>query len=170
MEALIMQITRHGATMQTNGDALALGHELPRFSVENAQHQPVSNADMTGDMTLISVVPDINTRVCSISTKAFNQAMDSFQDISFYTISTNTVDQQQNWCAAEDVTKMQLLSDTDASFGRAMGLYTPDNGTDARSVWITNRDGVVVYREVITEQTDEPDYASALAFLETHRG
>ena len=165
-----MEITRHGEPMQTNGDALALGHELPRFNVENADHKPVSNTDMEGKLTLISVVPDINTRVCSISTKQFNQAMDSFQDINFYTVSTNTVEEQQNWCAAENVTKMQLVSDVDADFGRAMGLYTPDNGTDARSVWVVNRDGVVLYRELIVEQTNEPDYASALAFLETHRG
>jgi len=164
-----MEITRHDNPMQTNGTPPSLGANLPEFKVSDANGKTEETTDLLGKLTLISVVPDINTRVCSISTKQFNQAMDQFDGINFYTISTNTVAEQQDWCAAEDVTKMQLLADPDGDFGQAMGLYVPDNHTNARSVWITDADGKVVYRELITEQTHEPDYASALAYLETHR-
>ncbi|BAN73695.1 MULTISPECIES: thiol peroxidase [Lacticaseibacillus] len=164
-----MEITRHGTVITTNGNPTALGEKLPAFTVTDAKGQPVKTSDLSHRLTLISVVPDINTRVCSISTKHFNQDMDEFDNVDFYTISTNTPQEQQSWCAAENVTKMQLLSDQNANFGKAMGLFVADNHTDARSVWIVDGTGTVKYRELITEQTHEPDYTSALAYLEAHQ-
>lgn len=164
-----MQITRHNAPQETVGTPPNLGHQLPNFQLTDANGNTVSTKDFAGRYSLISVVPDINTRVCSISTKQFNQAMDGFDGVGFYTISTNTTAQQANWCAAEDVHHIQLLSDDDADFGTAMGLYVADNHTDARSVWIIAPDGHIAYRELIIEQTQEPDYGSALAYLEAHQ-
>ncbi|WP_125703956.1 thiol peroxidase [Lacticaseibacillus daqingensis] len=162
-----MQITRHGTPQETNGTPPMIGHALPAFTLQTAT-TPLTTADLTGHYSLISVVPDINTRVCSVSTKNFNVAMDAFPDIRFYTVSTNTRDQQQNWCAAENVHHIQLVSDESGDFGRAMGLFVPDNHTDARSVWIIAPTGHIVYRELILEQTEEPDYDAALAYLEAH--
>lgn len=163
-----MQITRHGEAQQTTGEPPLIGHELPAFQAVTASGTAFDQSHLKGRYSLISVVPDIDTRVCSISTKNFNQSADRFDGINFYTISTNTTQQQADWCANEDVKKMQMLSDVDASFGRAMGLYVEANNTDARSVWITDPTGKIVYRELIVEQTQEPDYDSALAYLETH--
>lgn len=164
-----MEITRHGTAIMTNGTPTAIGEKLPVFTVKDAQGQSLTTQDLSRRLTLISVVPDINTRVCSISTKHFNEDMDAFDNVDFYTISTNTPQEQQTWCAAENVKKMQLLSDQDADFGKAMGLFVADNHTDARSVWIIDDTGTVKYRELITEQTHEPDYTSALAYLEAHQ-
>ncbi|MEA0973677.1 thiol peroxidase [Lacticaseibacillus paracasei] len=164
-----MEITRHGEALTTNGTPIELGEQLPTFTVTNAQAKPVTTQDLSKRLTLISVVPDINTRVCSISTKHFNEDMDASDHTDFYTISTNTPQEQQSWCAAEGVKKMQLLSDQNGDFGKAMGLFVADNHTDARSVWIVDGTGTVKYRELITEQTHEPDYTSALAYLEAHQ-
>lgn len=164
-----MQVNFHGESLTTNGEPPKLGQVLPEFTVQTADGSALTSADLTGKYTLISVVPDINTRVCSISTKHFNQTMDQFSGIRFLTVSTNTIEQQQAWCAAEGVTKMELVSDAKHDFGTAMGLFIDAKQLDARSVWIINPQGKIAYRELIDEQTNEPDYASALAYLETHQ-
>ncbi len=164
-----MEITRHGNKQETNGAALSIGAQFPDFAVTAADGTTVGSADFAGKYTLISVVPDINTRVCSLSTKKFNQDADKFTNINFITVSTNTTAEQASWCAAEGVQQMQLLSDTAKSFGQAFGLYVDENHTDARSVWIANPEGKIVYRELVLEQTEEPDYESALAYLEAHQ-
>ncbi|WP_225046663.1 peroxiredoxin [Lacticaseibacillus kribbianus] len=163
-----MQITRHGTPLQTSGDPARIGQALPSFTLQDASGKPVGPADWAGKYTLISVVPDINTRVCSVSTKRFNAAMDDFTGINFITVSTNPATVQQSWCAAEGVSSIQLLSDEQGDFGRAMGLLVADGNTDARSVWVVDPTGKISYRELVLEQTDEPDYDSALAYLETH--
>ena len=164
-----MEITRHGEKQETNGNVPALDHQVPDFAVTTAEGAKLTAADLKGEYSLISVVPDINTRVCSISTKTFNKSVDQFAKVHFLTVSTNTTADQASWCAAEGVKSMKLVSDTDHNFGDAFGLYIPAKGTDARSVWILNPEGVIVYREIVMEQSDEPDYSAALAYLEAHQ-
>ncbi|MCI1890615.1 MAG: peroxiredoxin [Schleiferilactobacillus harbinensis] len=163
-----MQVTRNGAPVLVEGEPIRRGATLPKFTLTDAHGAYYTTAMMLGTPALISVVPDINTRVCSISTKKFNQDVDQFPGINFYTISTNPVGEQQNWCAAEGVQKMQLLSDSEGSFGRAMGLFIPTSNVLVRSIFIIDGKGEIRYQEIIDEQTHEPDYDAALSFLETH--
>lgn len=160
-----MDITKKGQSLQTLGQNPEIGQQVADFTVYDKNGQPQTPATLFDKLTLISVVPDINTSVCSISTKRFNEEADKFTGINFYTISTNEPADQQVWCAAENVEKMQLLSDKDASFGKAFGLYEPVNKFDSRSIWIIDQTGKVVYRELIIEQVNEPNYQAALDFL-----
>ncbi|WP_057745765.1 peroxiredoxin [Liquorilactobacillus capillatus] len=163
-----MEIAFHGEAGQTNGTPFKLGEVFPHSTLKNAANESIDITAAQGKFSLISVVPDINTRVCSLSTKRFNQEVDKFTNINFYTVSTNTVAEQQQWCAAEGVTKMVLLSDATGQLGKELGIYIAANKIDARSIWILDEAGTIVYRELIVEQTNEPDYQSALAFLREH--
>ena len=162
-----MKITRHDEPLSTNGTPVDVNGVFPEFTVQNAKGENVSSSDLLKKVTFISVVPDINTSVCSISTKKFNQDVDKYSNIAFYTVSTNTIEEQVNWCATEGVKNMQLLSDKAFDFGKNTGLYVADNDTDARSVWVLDNDGKVLYRELVIEQTNEPDYESILQFLDS---
>lgn len=148
-----MKVTFKGKEVKLIGIPPKVGDSMPNFTVLNKDKHKVS---------LISVVPDINTPVCSIQTKTFNKKMDQFPNVNFLTISTNTIQDQQNWCAAEDVKNMQLLSDENLSFGKATGLLIPDSGILARSVWILDPNGKIAYREIVDEITHEPNYDAAL--------
>ncbi len=140
---------------------------MPAFAVKDAADTVKTGTQLFTKVSLISVVPDIDTRVCSLSTKRFNQEVDKYNNINFYTISTNTLEQQKNWCAAEGVAKLELLSDATAEFGKAMGLYVEEKGIDARSIWIVDTKGTVLYQELLAEQSNEPNYAKALEFLDS---
>lgn len=157
-----MKITMHGKPLETNGQPPQIGDQFPKFELTTTTAQKISSAKITGKYTLISFVPDINTRVCSLSTKKFNQAIDNFPNINFLTISTNTPEQQKNWCAAEGVTKMKLVSDQDHVLGQDLGLYVAAGKFDSRSVWLLNPAGKIIYRELIIEQSNEPAYSQAL--------
>ncbi|MBC6356038.1 thiol peroxidase [Lactobacillus helsingborgensis] len=160
-----MQVTMKNEPLSTNGEPPKIGEQLPNFKVKQADGSFATVDKLIDRPTLISVVPNINTSVCSISTKHFNGEVDKFADINFYTISTNTPEEQKNWCAAEDVTKMKLLSDEEFDFGKNMGLFIADTKFDSRSIWIVDANKKVLYRELISELTNEPNYAEALAFL-----
>lgn len=140
---------------------------MPAFAVKDAADTVKTGTQLFTKVSLISVVPDIDTRVCSLSTKRFNQEVDKYNNINFYTISTNTLEQQKDWCAAEGVAKLELLSDATAEFGKAMGLYVEEKRIDARSIWIVDTKGTVLYQELLAEQSNEPNYAKALEFLDS---
>lgn len=144
----------------------AVGDQLPKFDVMNVNQQSITSENLlTDQILLISVVPDINTSVCSLQTKHFNEAVDQHPNVNFVTISTNTIAEQKDWCAAENVKNMRMLSDADHHFGDAMGLFVPELKLDLRSVWIIDPDGTIKYSEILTDQGQEPNYAKALKQL-----
>lgn len=161
-----MEVTRRGEVETLVGNPPEVGVTLPHFKIFNAQGERIKTHDLIGKITLISVVPDINTKTCSLQTKKFNKTMDQYPDVRFITVSTNTIKQQAAWCAAEDVDNIEMMSDSEESFGYEMKLLIPNSGTLARSIFIIDDTGTIVYRQIVTEQVDEPDYLEAVTALE----
>lgn len=160
-----MEITINGQHRQLVGNPPQVGEKLPHFKVFDKQGEKIKTRFLLGKVTLISVVPDITTSVCSLQTKHFNEAVDQFRDVRFLTVSTNLAEAQQKWCAAEGVKNIELVSDHEQSFGYSMKLLIPDEDVLARSVWIIDKEGKIVYRQLVSELTDEPDYDAALDAL-----
>ena len=88
-----------------------------------------------------------------------------FSKPTLISVSTNTIEDQQNWCAAEGVKNMKMVADSEQSFGYALKVLIPDEGILARSIWVLDADGKIVYEQVVPEVVDEPDYDAALAAL-----
>ncbi|QEA58964.1 thiol peroxidase [Leuconostoc koreense] len=160
-----MNVLLNGNKVALEGDPLKVGDEVPHFKLIDQNNEKIKTADLLGKVTLLSVVPDLNTDICSLQTRRFNQAVDQFTDVNFVTISTNTVAEQRDWCAAEGVQNMRMLSDEQESFGYATKLYVPDTGFDTRSIYIIDATGVVLYSQIVPEISDEPDYDAALTAL-----
>ena len=161
-----MEFTKKGQTLMTNGTPLNVGDQLPDFTVINQDNQTVTKQDLITKTTLISVVPNINTPVCSLSTKHFNDDIVKYPTVNFMTISTNTVAEQQAWRQQSAVTRMPMYSDVNHHFGEAMQLFIASANIDARSVWIVDQTGKILYRELVTELSHEPNYDAALTFLQ----
>ena len=152
--------------MQLSGTPPQAGDAAPDFSLTQGDLSKVTLADSAGKIRIISVVPSIDTGVCAIQTKRFNEAVDSLPDsVVFYTVSVDTPFAQKRWCGAEGVEKLTMLSDyKGGAFGRDWGLYIAEPlGTHARAVFVVDGDGKIAYAELVPEITQEPDYESALA-------
>lgn len=165
-----MEVTRDGEVEQLVGNPPEIGEQLPHFKVFNAQDQRVKTRELIGKPLVISVVPDINTRICSLQTRKFNKTMDQFKDVRFITVSTNTPAEQAAWCAAEGVEQMEMMSDKEESFGYEMKLLIPQTGLLARSVYIVDENGEIIYRQIVEEQVHEPNYLAAINKLKKLTG
>ena len=161
-----MEVTVNGEKMQLVGNPPEVGTEIPHFKLFDAQNQRVKTRELLGKPTLFSVVPDINTSVCSLQSRKFNKAMAEYPDVRLITVSTNPINEQKGWCAANGIPNAELLSDYEQSFGYAMKLLIPDEGVLARSIFLIDADGKIVYRQIVPEMTHEPDYLAALNAVE----
>lgn len=157
-----MNLEFKGQTVDTIGQPLSVGDNFPNFAVFNKNNQEVKLSNLLDKPLLISVVPNINTSVCSIQTKRFNEEIDNHSAINFVTISTNTVEEQSHWCAAENVRNMQMLADVNRDFGKKSNLWIKDLDILARSVWVINTNGEITYSEILPVQTNEPSYDKVL--------
>lgn len=156
-----MIVTKKGEEVEVIGTQPEMGSKAPDFSLKNLRDEVVNLADFVGTPVLISVVPDIDTRICSLQTKRFNQEAAQVEGVKFITISNNTKTEQANWCAAEGV-DMEILHDTEGSFGEAYGLFIPAMGRLARGIFVIDKEGNISYEAISTEIAEEPDYATAL--------
>lgn len=159
-----MNITKGEDILTLVGTERKVGDKAPDFTLNNLEDEAISLSQLLTQPVLLSVVPDIDTRVCSIQTKRFNKEAAEIDGAALVTISKNTKEEQANWCAAEGV-DMEMLHDTEFTFGRKYGVLIESLGLLARSVFVIDKDGTIVYREIVSELTDEPDYSAALTEL-----
>jgi thiol peroxidase len=157
-------ITMKGNPLTLAGKALKVGDRAPDFGVLDNNLSPVSLGAYKGKVCIISAVPSLDTPVCDIETRRFNQeAANLSQDIVILTVSMDLPFAQKRWCGAAGVDKVITLSDhKDASFGAAYGVLIKELRLLARAVFVVDRKGVIQYIEVVKELTQEPNYEAAL--------
>ncbi|MGN7388322.1 thiol peroxidase [Sporosarcina sp. SAFN-015] len=149
------------------GKEVTVGDKAPDFTVLSNDLQPVTLNDSKGKVRLISVVPSLDTGVCSEQTRKFNEEATSFgDDVVVLTISVDLPFAQARWCGAEGINNVQTLSDhRDLSFGEAYGVVMKEFRLLARSVFVVDQDDTIAYVEYVSEGTDHPDYEKAIAAI-----
>ena len=161
-------ITFKGNPMTLEGNDLAVGASAPDFKLHYADAgiQTLVLDDLKGKPALISVVPSLDTGVCAIQTKKFNEELASLGDkINAVTVSRDLPFAQARFCGAEDI-KMRTASDYQThQFGTDYGLTIEELKLLTRAVLVLDANGNVAYQEIVSEVTDEPDYAAAMAAL-----
>ncbi|MBS4770596.1 peroxiredoxin [Carnobacteriaceae bacterium zg-ZUI240] len=158
-----MFITRkdYDKTFELFGTQPTLNDKAPDFTLPSTKGRNVSLHDLKGQVTILSVVPNINTRVCAIQTREFNQRASQLKGINFFTIARNTLDEFSQWCAGEGL-DLENLSDVDGTFGKAYGLIMSELNLLARSVFVIDQSLNIAYMEIVSEMTDEPAYQAPI--------
>jgi len=153
-----------GKQLTLVGNEVKAGDTAPDFEVLNEMLEPVRLSSFSGKVVVIVSVPSIDTPVCDLEARRFNEEAGKLgDDIVVLTISMDLPFAQKRWCAAAGVTNVQLLSDhRDASFGNSFGVLIKELRLLARSVFVIDRADTVRYIQLVEETTDEPDYEAVL--------
>ncbi len=162
-------ITLEGNEINTNGDLPAVGSAAPDFTLTNGELGDVTLESYVGAKILLNIVPSLDTGICAISTKRFNEAAADHEDTVFLTVSADLPFAQGRFCEAENVDKVQTLAIMrDRNFAKDYGVLIVDGplkGITARAVVILDESHNVTYTELVPEIAQEPDYDKAIAAL-----
>ena len=160
-----MQVTFKGTPLTLLGRQLQVGERAPDFTCLSRELKPVSLSDFAGRLKLISSVPSLDTPVCEMQTRRFNQEAEKLPaSVQPLTISMDLPFAQGRFCATHGIERMLTLSDhRDASFGAAYGLLVKELRLLARSVLVLDGDDVIRHFQIVPELTEHPDYEAALA-------
>jgi thiol peroxidase len=158
-------VTAHGTPVTLLGPGLKVGDLAPDFTVVDEAFRPVRLADFKGKTVLISAVPSLDTGVCAIQTKRFNDEAEKLPaGVAVLTISEDLPFAQTRFCGAESIKNIRVLSDSvHRDFGLRYGVLIKETALLARSIWVIGPDGRLRYREIVPELTHHPDYDRALA-------
>lgn len=163
-----MTVTMKGQPVTLEGPDLKAGDKAPDFTLANAELKPVTLDDVTAHGTknaLLIVVPSLDTGVCSMESAKFNSRIAEFPaDVVAYVVSRDLPFAQARWMKEQGDVKLQMLSDfREHSFGPAYGVLIKELGLLARSVFIIGKDKTVLYKQLVPEVTQEPDYEAVIA-------
>jgi len=158
-------ITLFGKKVTVNGSPLKVGQALPAFTLTANDLTDLSSDAFKNKVLIVSVLGSLDTPVCSIQTKHFNQELSKLpQDVVVLTVSRDLPFAQKRWCGAEGATKVVTASDyKHRTFGPAYGTEVVESALLARAVFVADRKGVIQHVEYVNEITTEPDYSKALA-------
>ena len=138
------------------GPALKVGDPAPEFSAVDGDWKTVSLRDLRGKIILISAVPSLDTGVCSIQTKRFNEQAASLPDtVAVVTISQDLPFAQQRFCSAEKIDRIRVWSDhVGREFGFRYGVMIKGLMLLSRSIFVIGADGRICYLEIVPELTN----------------
>ena len=157
-------ITMKGNPLTLVGQELKIGHMAPDVVLANNDLESVSLSSYRGKVCIISSVPSLDTPVCDMETRRFNEEAGALgDDVAIITVSMDLPFAQKRWCGAAGVDKVITLSDYgDMSFGNAYGVLIKELKLLARAVFVLDRQGAIQYIQLVNEVTEEPGYQEIL--------
>ncbi len=157
-----------GRPLTLVGGELRVGEQATDFEAVATDLSSVKLSSFRGKVVIISAVPSLDTPVCDIQTRRFNERAAALGgNVAVLTISMDLPFAQRRWCGAAGVDNLMTLSDhRDAEFGRAFGVLIKELRLLARAVFVVDAEGIIRYKQVVNELTNEPDYDSAIRAAE----
>jgi thioredoxin-dependent peroxiredoxin len=162
------QVTLKGNPIQLSGEMPAIGQKLKDFRLTASDLSEKSLMDFEGKK-ILNIVPSLDTATCATSARKFNEEAASHAGVNVLVISADLPFAQKRFCVAEGIDRVTPLSTFRSSFPKDTGVEItsgPLTGLTARSVIVLDDSNQVIYTELVSETTEEPDYASALQALQ----
>lgn len=161
-------ITMGGKTIHTMGKLPAVGTEVKDFSLTGTDMTEKSFADYKGKYVIMNIFPSVNTGVCSKSVRKFNEDAANIPNATVLCISKDLPFAQKQFCGAEGIDHVVMLSDFRTDFGNTYGVEITDGpmrGLLSRAVVVVDPQGKIVYEQQVPEIGQEPDYAAAMGAI-----
>jgi thioredoxin-dependent peroxiredoxin len=156
--------TLNGKPLTLVGPELKVGDQAPDFTVLDNALKPVHLADTGHKTRIFSVVPSLDTPVCDMQTKRFNEEAAKLNDVDFYTVSMDLPFAQKRFCNAFTLDRIKMLSDhLQTSFGSAWGTLIKELRIMSRAIFVVGPDNKIKYVEYVPEVSHHPNYEAALA-------
>ena len=158
-----------GTEIKLRGKIPTVGTQAPNFILVKEDLSEVTLESYAGKKKILMVVPSLDTGVCAMQTKKFNEQLASKTDVVALVISSDLPFAMKRFCGAENI--KNIISVSDFRYKNVLQAYNlemtegPLRGLTARAVFILDTNDVIRYVELVPEVTQEPNYEAALAAL-----
>ena len=162
-------VTFKGNPLTLIGPQLKPGDKAPDFACVTSGLEVLGIGKTPAKARMFSVVPSLDTPVCSEQTKRFDESIAALKDkAACYTISLDMPFAQKRFCSEKNITNMQTLSDLhDQSFGKNYGVLIEGLPVPllSRAIFVLDKGGKITYCEYVPEVAQHTNYDKALEAL-----
>jgi len=164
------QTTLRGNPVTLSGTFPKVGDSAPDFNLTGIDMAPITKQSLAGKKKVIVTLPSLDTPVCQVETRKFNEQAAALGDNVVVVIASADLPfAAKRFCTTEGLERVKSGSDLrDRDFGKRWGVAIADGplqGVTARAVFVVDEHDKVKYAELVPEIAQEPNYAAALAAL-----
>jgi len=158
-------VTFSGNPLTLLGSPTQVGDRAPDFTLVDKELKEVKLSDFEGKVKIISCTPSLDTPVCDLQARRFNDEAQSLSDaVVILNISMDLPFAIARYYADAGLDRVNALSDhREAAFGTSYGVLIKGLRLLARSVFVIDKANVIQYQQIVPEVTHPPDYDRALA-------
>ena len=159
----IDQITLNGKPLTLIGKRLRVGEILPKVKLPDTFLKMVNLNAFIGKVTILSVVPSIDTPTCEKQTHILSEENNGLdKTVNLITVSRDLPFAQKRFAKEANIENIQFLSDyRSGEFGTRTGLLIEENRLLARAIIVLDRTGTIRYLEIVKELGHLPDMRKA---------
>ena len=158
-----------GTPVKIEGEFIKVGDMAPDFELVKNDLSTLSLKDLKGKNVILNIFPSLDTGVCATSVRKFNELASQLKDTVVLAISKDLPFASGRFCSVEGIENVTPLSDfRKTDFDKNYGVVMADGplaGLLARSVVVIDKEGKVIYTELVPEIVEEPNYEAAIKAL-----
>ncbi|MBD5174813.1 MAG: thiol peroxidase [Bacteroidales bacterium] len=158
-----------GNPCHTYGMIPAVGTKAPAFSLVDKDLKEIHLSDYAGKRVVLNIFPSLDTAVCAMSVRRFNQEAAGLDNTVVICISMDLPFAQKRFCTAEGIENVEVASAfRSPTFAQGYGLQIVDGplaGLLARAVIVVDENQNIIFSDLVEEITNEPDYEGAISVL-----
>lgn len=158
--------TFNGTTIDLVGDIINVGDKAPKVITIGTDLSDIEIGGAKDNIQLLITLPSLDTATCAAETRRFNQDVNNLDICETTVVSMDLPFASERFCTTEGIANLTVSSDyLDKEVSKAYGVLMKNGklkGLSARTVFVIDRSGTVVYKEIVSDVTAEPDYEAAL--------
>jgi thiol peroxidase len=162
-----------GTPVKLAGNEVKVGDKAPLVTATGTDLSDVEIGGAKDKVQLIITVPSLDTATCAAETRRFNMEVNDLDICETTVVSMDLPFAADRFCSTEGIENLTVASDyIDKAVSKAFGVLMDDNklkGLSARAIFVIDRSGDIVYKEIVPEVTDEPNYEAALEAIKEAR-
>ncbi|MBU1659160.1 redoxin family protein [bacterium] len=164
-----MKITVHGTTTQLIGKEVSVGKEAPAARITKLDKTKNVIGMIAPNTQLIIAIPSLKTEVCSLGAKKFNDLVKQFKKLTTIMVTTDDIEFVKEYKNKECIDSAELVIDEERNFGKKFGLLISEGKLKdrlARAVFVIDKEGLVAYKELVSEIVDEVNYDACIEAIQ----
>jgi len=158
-----------GNLVNLSGNEINVSDAAPVINLAGKDLSDVQIGGSQAKAQVIVVVPSLDTAVCAAETRRFNEEASKNELVQVSVVSMDLPFAMGRFCTTEGIENLTVASDfRNKDFANAYGVLIADGplaGVTARAIFIVNAKGLVTYKEICAEITEEPNYDAALSAI-----
>ena len=162
-----------GTPVTLAGTELNVGDKAPEVIIVGADLEDIEVGGSKDQIQLIVSVPSLDTATCASETRRFNLEVGSLEICTTTVVSMDLPFASAKFCSTEGIDNLEVGSDyVEKEFAKSYGVLMADNklkGLCARAIFVVNRDGIITYKQVVPDVTNEPNYEEVLEAIKDSR-